>query len=166
MRLPDALEPSDSKAATGVGFVVISAGFASSGFAGSGVIGAVTGGVMGAFIAILGDGLVTFVGTLIVVPFVGAGALIAFLSRLRRHSAAASDAAVDGLGWRTMRVAARLMPPAAGSRWLAEARSFLVEAPPEMRRAAVASYLASASMVIVQAWAQWMGLVRRNPGDR
>jgi hypothetical protein len=39
--------------------------------------------------------------------------------------------------------AAMLMPPAEGRRWLAEAESFLAEAPPALRRGAIGSYLAS-----------------------
>lgn len=56
-------------------------------------------------------------------------------------------------GWRGVRAAARLMPPAAGRRWLAEADSFLAEAPPGMRRGAIGSYLAGAPQVIIMTWA-------------
>ena len=49
-----------------------------------------------------------------------------------------------GVGWRAMRLAARLMPRAAGRRWLAEAESFLAEAPPVLQRAAIRSYLIGA----------------------
>jgi hypothetical protein len=58
-----------------------------------------------------------------------------------------------GAGWRLMRVAACMMPAAARRRWLAEAESFLVEAPPVLRRGAVGSYLAGAPQVIVVSWA-------------
>jgi hypothetical protein len=58
-----------------------------------------------------------------------------------------------GAGWRAMRVAARLMPPAAGGRWLGEAESFLAEAPTELLRRAIRSYLAGAPQVIVISWA-------------
>jgi hypothetical protein len=56
-------------------------------------------------------------------------------------------------GWRVMLAAARLMPPAAGRRWLGEAESFLAEAHGELLRGAVRSYLAGAPQVIAITWA-------------
>jgi hypothetical protein len=69
------------------------------------------------------------------------------------------------VGWRLMRVAACMMPTAAGRRWLAEAESFLAEAPPVLRRGAVGSYLVGAPRVIVVSWAaclarRAMGILR------
>jgi hypothetical protein len=58
-----------------------------------------------------------------------------------------------GAAWQVMRAAARLMPRAAGSRWLAEAASFLSEAPPAQRRTAFRSYLAAAPQTILASWA-------------
>jgi hypothetical protein len=51
-----------------------------------------------------------------------------------------------------MRTAARLMPPAAGQEWLAEARSILFECPAQMRRAIIRSYLFAAPQVLAAAW--------------
>ena len=48
---------------------------------------------------------------------------------------------------------ARLMPPAAGRRWLAEADSLLFELASGQRRQAVRSYLRSAPALIVAMWA-------------
>jgi hypothetical protein len=58
-----------------------------------------------------------------------------------------------GAGWRVMCAAARLMPRAAGRRWLAEAESFLAEAQPAQRRPAIRSYLITAPQVITVTWA-------------
>jgi len=73
-------------------------------------------------------------------------------------------------GWRAMRIAAWLMPPAVGRRWLAEARSFLTETPPGMQRRAIGSYLAGAPKVIAMCWAialaRWARLARRGPRPR
>jgi hypothetical protein len=52
-----------------------------------------------------------------------------------------------------MRVAAKLMPPAMGERWLGEAESFLFEVAPERRPAVTRSYVRTAPLVIVMAWA-------------
>jgi hypothetical protein len=65
------------------------------------------------------------------------------------------------------------MPPRAGSRWLAEADSYLFEIGPQGRKAATRNYLITAPLVIMAAWArQVSGLVfagdrrpRRRPGD-
>ena len=52
-----------------------------------------------------------------------------------------------------MRVAAGLMPRAAAGRWLAEAESFLFEAPAVYRRSAMRSYLITAPQLIAVSWA-------------
>jgi hypothetical protein len=49
---------------------------------------------------------------------------------------------------------ARLMPAAAGRRWLAEADSYLFEATPEQRAMARRNYLITAPHVIVDTWAR------------
>jgi hypothetical protein len=70
-------------------------------------------------------------------------------------------------GWRAMRITARLMPPVAGRRWLAEAESFLTEAPPGIRRRAVRSYLAGAVKVLIMNWAAALArLTGRGPTPR
>ena len=61
-------------------------------------------------------------------------------------------AVLAGAGWQVMRLAALLMPTAAGRRWLEEAASFLAEAPPELCRGTVGSYLAGAPQVIAISW--------------
>jgi hypothetical protein len=91
----------------------------------------------------------------------GAGGLIIravrSLAGRQGHLAAGHPAQPAGLPGgptgRAMRLAARLMPPATGRRWLAEADSFLFEAPPERRAAAVRDYLATAPRVITAGWA-------------
>jgi len=69
-------------------------------------------------------------------------------------------------GWRALAVMSRLMPAAAGRRWLAEAGSLLAEVTPARRGAAVRSYLRSAPPLAVAMWARaalrQMG--RRRPG--
>jgi len=55
---------------------------------------------------------------------------------------------------RTLAVLARLMPAAAGRRWLAEAQSVLAEVPPAQHGAAVRSYLRSAPRLAVMLWAR------------
>jgi hypothetical protein len=66
-----------------------------------------------------------------------------------------------------MRLAARLMPPSAGMRWLAEAESFLAEASSELRHGAIGSYLAGAPHLIALSWAtvaiRQARLIRRGP---
>lgn len=57
-----------------------------------------------------------------------------------------------GAAGQAMRLAAQLMPPDVGRRWLAEADSFLSEAPPEQRDAAICDYLATAPEVIAAGW--------------
>ena len=51
-----------------------------------------------------------------------------------------------------MRVAARLMPLAAGRRWLADADSSLFEIPPAQRGKAIRNYLLTAPTVIAVSW--------------
>ena len=82
--------------------------------------------------------------------------------------AAGNDAASTGMaaraGWRAMQIVARLMPPAAGRRWLGEAESFLFEAPPRLRRDALASYVAGIPKVITLSWAAVLTRHRRPAG--
>jgi hypothetical protein len=67
--------------------------------------------------------------------------------------------------WRTLGVVSRLMPPAAGRRWLAEAASSLVEMDPGERAAAVRSYLRSAPRVMAMTWGREMARrTRRRAG--
>jgi hypothetical protein len=54
--------------------------------------------------------------------------------------------------WRALAVMSRLMPAAAGRRWLAEAESLLAEVPAARRGAAVRSYLLSAPRLAVTMW--------------
>lgn len=68
-----------------------------------------------------------------------------------RRASAGSREGLEALA--VMRLAARVMPPAARRRWLGEAESFLYEAAPELRRRAGRSYLRTAPQVITAAWA-------------
>jgi len=52
-----------------------------------------------------------------------------------------------------LRAVARLMPPAAGRRWLAEADSLLFEVAAGRRGKTVRSYLLSATRLVVLMWA-------------
>jgi hypothetical protein len=70
------------------------------------------------------------------------------VGRVRFRAGAAP--AVPGVG---MRVAAWLMPRAAGQEWLAEAYSVMFEAAPEVRRFIERSYLLAVGPVLVLAWA-------------
>jgi hypothetical protein len=74
-------------------------------------------------------------------------------SIIGRGAVPSMAAMAAGAGWQLMCVAARLMPRAAGRRWLAEAESFLAEAPLVLRRGAPGNYLASAPRVIMVSWA-------------
>ena len=67
--------------------------------------------------------------------------------------------------WRTLAMVSRLMPPAAGRRWLAEAESLLAEVTAARRGAAVRSYLRSAPRLAVMMWAR-QALRRAQPGPR
>jgi hypothetical protein len=66
---------------------------------------------------------------------------------------------------RTLAVVSRLMPAAAGRRWLAEAESLLAEVTADRRAAAVRSYLLSAPRLAVMMWARQV-LRRLRPGPR
>lgn len=57
-----------------------------------------------------------------------------------------------GWRWRALGVVARVMPRAAGRRWLAEAESSLFEMDPGQRAAGVRSYLRSAPRVVAMTW--------------
>jgi hypothetical protein len=118
---------------------------------GSAVTGAVTG-AAGAFVAgIVGN-------------IAGDGALRSRADRARSGLAGIVSALVTraagrwadepavGAG-RAMRVAARLMPPAVGKRWLGEAESFLSEVAPARRAKVTRNYLAAAPQVITAGWA-------------
>jgi hypothetical protein len=85
---------------------------------------------------------------------------------IRRGAMPDCSALAAGAGWRLMRLAARLMPRAAGHRWLAEADSFLAEAPPSMLRGTIRSYLASAPQLIAVSWAGEAARRVRVTGDR
>jgi hypothetical protein len=56
--------------------------------------------------------------------------------------------------WRALTVVSRLMPAAAGRRWLAEAQSVLAEIAAARRGAAARSYLLSAPRLAVMMWAR------------
>ena len=62
-----------------------------------------------------------------------------------------------------LRAVARLMPRAAGRRWLAEAESVLFEMPPGRRGRALRSYLCSAPRLAGMMWARRL---RRRTGRR
>jgi hypothetical protein len=68
-----------------------------------------------------------------------------------RHRADVRSRAEPGT---RMRLMARLMPGAAGQEWVAEARSVLFDAAPEMRRVIARSYLLTAPQVLAGAWAR------------
>ena len=68
-------------------------------------------------------------------------------------------------GWRALAVVSRLMPAAAGRRWLAEAESLLAEVTAARRAAMVRSYLRSAPRLAVMMWARQI-LRRLRPGPR
>jgi hypothetical protein len=116
----------------------------------SGLLGIVAGGVLG---VVLG-GAVGAVGTGIVLRdwnFQGSfGALMKRVAGGDAGLAASSPAAA--VSWRVMRVASGLMPRAAGRRWLAEAESFLFEAPAGHRRRAIRNYLLTAPLVMAMGW--------------
>ena len=101
-------------------------------------------------------------------PFLRGLSSVAVRRAVRHGSGQAESGPVTGAGWRAMRLAAWLMPRAAGRRWLAEAESFAAEAPPALRRGAIRSYLTGAPQVIMVSWAG--DLARRTrltrPGPR
>ncbi len=92
------------------------------------------------------------------------GRVLSVVRRIIRHGSGTGVLAAAA-GWRMMCLAARLMPRAVGRRWLAEAESFLAEAPPELRRRAINSYLATAPQVIVVGWASEAARRLRIIGD-
>jgi hypothetical protein len=67
------------------------------------------------------------------------------------HTAGQAPAPTPGRP--VLRAAARLMPRAAGRRWLAEAESLLFEMPARQRGKAVRSYLRSAPRLALMMWA-------------
>jgi hypothetical protein len=92
--------------------------------------------------------------------------------RGRRTGSGVSARGQDGDGpageavhrWRTLAVVSRLMPRAAGRRWLAEAESLLAEVTAARRGAAVRSYLLSAPRLAAMMWTrQALRLVRPGP---
>ena len=85
--------------------------------------------------------------------FSGLGGLLSgMVGHAARGGCPGGGGLMAGTGWRVMRLAARLMPAAMGKRWLAEAESFLAEAPPALRCGAIASYLTSTPQVITVSW--------------
>jgi hypothetical protein len=83
------------------------------------------------------------------------------------HGAAPpADATMAGARRKLMRIAAKLMPRAAGHRWLAEAESFLAEAHHQLRNGAINDYLASVPKVIMISWAGELVRRVRVTGDR
>ena len=108
----------------------------------SGLLGIVAGGVLG---VVLG-GAVGAVGTGIFLrDWNFRGSFSALMRRVADGDAglAASSPAAT-VSWRVMRVTSGLMPRAAGRRWLAEAESFLFEAPAGHRHRAIRNYLLTA----------------------
>lgn len=68
------------------------------------------------------------------------------------------------MGWHpVLRVVARLMPPAAGRRWLAEADSSLFEAAAGRRGKVARSYLLSAPRLMLMMWAAELSRRSRPP---
>jgi len=59
---------------------------------------------------------------------------------------------ISDASWGVMRIAARLMAPPVGRRWLAEAESFLFEATPAAQAEATRNYLLTAPQVIAVSW--------------
>ena len=67
--------------------------------------------------------------------------------------------------WYALVMVSRLMPAAAGRRWLAEAESLLAEVTPARRGAALRSYLLSVPRLALMMWAHVV-LRRARPGPR
>ena len=149
-------------------FMVIAVGLA------GGIIGIIGGGIVGVVIVgvvIVGGGIVSVVvsGADIVASVIGIvdsvgdvtlrkwdlrGLSRALMRRACCWAAGpVSGDALAGAAWQVMRVAAGLMPRAAAGRWLAEAESFLFEAPAVYRRSAMRSYLITAPQLIAVSWA-------------
>jgi len=85
-------------------------------------------------------------------------------SGLSGHSRDDDGPAATGR-WRVLAIVSRLMPRAAGRRWLAEAESLLPDIAPARRGAAIRSYLLSAPRLVVIMWAH-QAQRRRRPGPR
>lgn len=120
----------------------------------SGLLGIVAGGVLG---VVLG-GVVGAVDTDIFLRdwnFRGSLSVVMKRAADRDAGLAASNLTAT-VSWRIMRVASGLMPRAAGRRWLAEAESFLFEAPGGHRRRAIHNYLLTAPPVIAMSWTRAM----------
>jgi len=66
------------------------------------------------------------------------------------------DAITTTVARRALPAVARLMPAAAGRRWLAETESFLFEAAPEQCAKASRNYLITTPQVITGAWASYL----------
>ena len=167
MTLPPARSSRDRHASTDlVGVVLVGVGGVVVGVLGP--LGAL--GVLGGFVFRVFRVFRVFgfagVGGVVLGVGVGVGSFLAeargwdvrrSLSVLARRTAGsgttlARSGLVAGAGWRVMCAAARLMPRAAGGRWLAEAESFLAEAPPAQRRPAIRCYLITAPQVITVTW--------------
>ena len=70
-----------------------------------------------------------------------------------RNAGPVATSVMPAASWRAMRAASGLMPRATGRRWLAEAESFLFEAPAAQRLQATRNYLVIAPQVIALSWA-------------
>jgi len=113
----------------------------------SGILGIVAGGVLG----VTAGGALGASGMLRGRSFRGSfQASIACAVRGDAGSTASGVAATAS--WPVMRLAAGLMPRAAGRRWLEEAESFLSEAAAEDWRQAPHNYIATAPQVIILSW--------------
>jgi hypothetical protein len=116
----------------------------------SGILGIVAGGILG----IVVGGVVGTVGTGIF--FRDWNFRKSFSDLIHRAADRDAGPAASSLtamaSWRILRAASRLMPQAAGRRWLAEAGSFLSEAPVRDRRRAARNYLFTAPQVIAATW--------------
>lgn len=123
----------------------------------SGLLGIVAGGVLG---VVLG-GAVGAVGTGIFLrDWNFRGSFSALMKRVAgRDAGLAASSPAAPVSCRVMRVTSGLMPRAAGRRWLAEAESFLFEAPAGHRRRAIRNYLLTAPLVITMGWTR--ALTRR-----
>jgi hypothetical protein len=81
------------------------------------------------------------------------------------HGRDDDDGAAAAYRWRVLAVVSRLMPRAAGRRWLAEAESLLPDIAPARRGAAIRSYLRSAPRLVVIMWVHQAQRLGR-PGPR
>lgn len=121
-----------------------------------GDIFAAVGGLVAAVVGLVAGGIATavFAGR---IPFRNWSPRGLSSVLMRRASSRGAVPAVSGLmagaDCRVMCAASKLMPQAAGSRWLAEAESFLFEVPVAQRHRAVRNYLITAPQVIAVSWA-------------